>query len=98
MDAIGQHVAQLMKQQGAFVGNDGLLLIRTIPAPQRQPDEIVVFGGWNRRQTIQSVAGAIKIASVKVVDKVRVTVPSLGSLLGGKITALRYRNSVNGSK
>ena len=82
---------QIVEDQGRLMGDDGLGFIRAVPAPEREPDQILIFGHGDVVEPIESVLDPFECSGRDVVIEVRIIVTREFRLLCRKIAALFVR-------
>ena len=86
--SVRQELRQLVEDQGRLVGDDRLGLVRAVPAPEREPDEVVVLGQRHVGEPVEPVLDPLELPGRDVVVEVRVVVTRCLRLLCGEIAAL----------
>jgi hypothetical protein len=88
MHRAGQELGQVVKDECRLVGDDGLGFVLSVSAPERKPDELVMFLGRKMRKAVEAVIDPLEVSARDVVIEVRIVVTSFLSLLCSEIAPL----------
>lgn len=94
---LGEDIAEVVDSKGGLVGDDRLGSVVTTPAPERPADEVVMLRCGQVGKAVETAADPLEVAGPGVIIEMLLPIADRRSLLGGEVTTLERRGSVERS-